>query len=255
MDSKDSKKLNLQESILESIKKGETKMRPRWHFVLKAILLVVSCVIVATFMLYTASLVVFVMQQNGGLYAPMFGLRGVRAFLVSLPWLLILLAVIFIGILEILVRHYSFAYKRPLLYSISAIIIFIAMGSFAVARSPLHQNLYERAQSNRLPFAEHMYKRVDERKSKHIHPGMIVEVQPSSFIMQNRNAQNILVEITSRTKIVPKGTIKENQKVMVIGEKDGDVIRALGVRKAERLILPMGPGHKKGNPLPPQLAQ
>ena len=100
-------KKSVSEQIVETIRSGGVKMRPKWHFALKTILALTGAVILLLTLIYIASFAIFMLRQTGVLFAPTFGFRGGYVFLRSLPWLLISLLVVFIVVLEILVRHYS----------------------------------------------------------------------------------------------------------------------------------------------------
>jgi len=65
-------------------------MRPRWHFVLRAVLWLAGAVIAVLAALYFASLFLFINRETGIWLTPIFGWRGVRVFLASAPWLIIL---------------------------------------------------------------------------------------------------------------------------------------------------------------------
>ena len=82
--------------ILNSIKAGGVKMRPRWYFILQAALAMIGGMILLFLIIYLISFIVFVERQTGAGFIPAFGLRGWTRFLVSLPWLLIMLTFVFI---------------------------------------------------------------------------------------------------------------------------------------------------------------
>src|SRR4030042_4792350 len=134
-------KNSLQNSILEKIKSGQAKIRPKWHFVLKTLLLAAGVLFGTLALLYLASFVLFVLRQTGSWFLPSFGWRGIMVFLISMPWLLVILGVVFIILLELLVRHYSFAYRNPLLYSLLGIIVFVIIASVFVAKTSFHEGL------------------------------------------------------------------------------------------------------------------
>src|SRR3989344_3614541 len=114
---------SIKEEVIARIKRGETIMRPRWHFVLRAMLYALGVLIAALALVYLASFIMFVLRETGLLFVPSFGFRGVGVFLFSLPWFLILLSLVFVFVLEVLVRRYAFAYRKPLLYSVFGIVI------------------------------------------------------------------------------------------------------------------------------------
>ncbi len=144
--------------MVAAIKSGQIKMRPRWHFAVRAALLASGIVLFSLALLYLASFIVFILHQTGLWRAPGFGLRGLRVFLFSLPWLLLAVALIFLVILEFLVRRYAFAYGRPLFYSVIAIVLLVLAGALAVAQTSFHRGLFRQAEENRLPWVGPLYR-------------------------------------------------------------------------------------------------
>jgi hypothetical protein len=123
--------------VLAAIESGKVHMRPRWHFVLKAALAIAGMIFLTGALVYLISFIIFVMRESGAWYLTPFGLRGLKVFLMAAPWILIIIAAVVFVILEVLVRRYSFAYQRPLLYSIIAVMALITLSSFAVARNSI----------------------------------------------------------------------------------------------------------------------
>ena len=119
----------LQETLLAKIKEGQMVMRPRWHFVLKAVLGILGMIILAMAALYLISFILFALREAGLLFIPGFGFHGVGVFLFSLPWILILVSLIFIFLLELLVKRYAFGYRKPLLYSLFGVLGLVVLGS------------------------------------------------------------------------------------------------------------------------------
>jgi len=115
---------SISDKIFNKIKKEQIKMRPKIYFILKAVLIALTTLLVAFFVLFLVSFIFFNLRASGAWFLPRFGLPVIGIFFKSLPWLLILITIILIGVLEILVKRFSFAYRRPILYSILFIIIF-----------------------------------------------------------------------------------------------------------------------------------
>jgi hypothetical protein len=151
-------KKSIKDQVMEAIKRGQVKMRPRWHFVLRASLFFTGLTIVSMALVYLASFIIFFFQRTGAISVPVFGFRGIISFLFSLPWLLILFGIIFVVLLELLIRRYSFAYRRPLLYSLLGIIVFASLVGFVVSKTSLHRGFFARAQERKLPIAGPLYR-------------------------------------------------------------------------------------------------
>ncbi len=193
MDDNESNK-SVKEEVLAAIKSGQIKMRPKWHFLLKAALAGVGGLIIILALLYLGSFIVFVMRQTGVWDVPGFGLNGWFVFLVSLPWVLVLLLIIFILLLEILVRRYSFAYRSPLFFSALFIVFIVLIGGYVVGRTPLHGRLLEYAERNMLPVAGPLYTQFGHQRFNNIHRGVIVGAKPpDSFLIKTRRNEILTI--------------------------------------------------------------
>ncbi|QQS60700.1 hypothetical protein IPN41_01870 [Candidatus Falkowbacteria bacterium] len=219
----------LAENILETIQKDDVRMRPKWHFILNISLLVVGTILAALSLLYLVSFIVFTLRQNGSWFMPSFGVQGWGALFISLPWLLIFLALLFVIIVGFLVKKYSFAYGRPLLYSALGIIIFASVGGFLIALTPLHSGLLLQAEEKNLPVAGGMYNRFCNKHPNNITMGKVIEKIPSGFSLRNQEFEILMVEVSPRT-IFPRQGIRVEEVVVVLGDRQGNIIKAYGVQ-------------------------
>ncbi len=241
---------NIGGQVLEAIKHGKIKMRPRWHFVLKGVLLILGIILAFLFLLYLVSFMLFTMQQGGGWFAPVFGMRGWLLFLRSLPLLLMLVAGIFIVVLEMLVRKYSFAYRKPLLYSISAVLLLVLLGSAFVA--PMHRGLFQSAQENKLPMMGVFYKNFGPpQRSKEVHRGEVIgKSLDGGLQMQDVFGGTSTVVVYPETRLPYGADFEMGDTIVVFGKKDGTgAIRAFGIREIGDFDLDSG-FHRPGKMLP-----
>lgn len=227
-------KKTIQDHILEAAKSGRVRMRPKWHFVLKAALGLVGGVMLVLVLVYLSSFIIFVLRRTGVLFAPGFGSRGWYDFFASLPWVLILLAVVFIVILELLVRHYSFAYRRPLLYSVLGIVLVVFAGGIMLEHTPLHGRLFRYARENRLPPPMgHFYRGFGMQRFNDVHRGTVVSSTDRGFIMEDVRGETSTVVISPRTRLPLGADFAVGDTVVVFGEQDGTAIRAFGIREVD----------------------
>jgi len=229
----DSQKSLITGKVLEKIKSGKIKMRPKIYFILKAILVGLSVAVIAIFILYLISFIVFTLRMSGIWFAPGFGFYGVKIFLFSLPWILISIAIILIIVLEILVKHFSFAYRRPILYSILGIITLVLLGSFALSQIKIHPYLFQKSQERHLPVAGKFYRDFGAGKFRNAHRGIVSEITDNGFFIETRHNETLNIIITPETRFPFGKDIKENDSVMILGERDNCTVRAFGVRKVD----------------------
>ena len=234
---------SLRENIVSAIKNGRVKMRPRWYFVLKAVLAVLGAATLVLAILYLVSFIIFILHQTGIWFVPIFGFRGIRVFLFSLPWALLALAFVFAAVLEVLVRRYSFAYRRPLLYSIAGIILLVIFGGSIVSMTSFHRGLFMRAEENRLPLGGHLYRQFAMKNFRNVHRGVITKVTDDGFIVSNRRLEVLNIIVTPDTRLPMGFGFAEGDAVVVFGEREEDFVKALGIRKVDEEFRsnPRGP--------------
>lgn len=231
---------SIRDLIEQKIQEGRVAMRPRWHFVLRAALAVLGVVLVLLVGLYLVSFVVFVARTTDIGFLPEFGMRGVGYFLYSLPWLVIGIAFVFVLVLEVLVRRYAFAYRRPLLYTVVAGLVFVALGGAALAYyTPIH------GPSHRLPIAQPVYQHYESLPVHEVKRGRVVEMhngepeiriappmaRPAIHPGEEREGKRIRVRTNKGTKKAQGRELRVGDDIMIFGEEDGDDIRAFGIRR------------------------
>lgn len=221
---------DLKTTILDKIHTGEVAMRPRWHFVLKGALLFLGVLILALWLVYLESFIVFTLSSSGVILIPAFGLNELLVFLFALPWLLIAATVVFVVVLEILVQQYSFGYRKPLVYTVLGILGVTAIGTVILVQTPVHDLAMQRARENRLPLIGPMYTGYGINPRENIHVGEVLEITNNGFRMNERARGVLVVVFDARTKTPPPGKeIKVGDYVMVLGTLRGDIVTAKGV--------------------------
>lgn len=210
-------------------------MRPKWHFILKAALALAGIAILILALLYLASFFLFVLRQTGLLFMPEFGWRGFGVFFVSLPWLIILAVIIFISLLEILVRKYSFAYSKPLVYSLIIIVAFVFIGGLVVSRTGLHQSIFCYAKRQKLPF-DSLYNGYGPQHFKEIHTGIISEITDSGFSLSSNRGETVRVVLSPETRLPAGAGFQAGDLMVVFGDRDDGLVKAFGARRAEEVL-------------------
>lgn len=233
-----SDKNSIKERILGEIKEGQIKMRPRWRFALEAFLILAGGVIILLALLYLASFVIFVLRETGVLFVPVFGLDGWQAFFFSLPWILIFFILVFAGVLELLIRRYSFIYRRPLVYSALGIIFIVAAGGIFVANTSLHEGLSGCADKNSLPLMGPVYHEYANQRLLNIHRGRIMNLVRNNaiinnMIIQNRQSERYLIIVTPKTRLPLGADFSEGDTVIIFGGSIDNTITALGIQEVE----------------------
>lgn len=234
---------SIKDQILESIETGKVAMKPRWHFVMRAALLIVGTVLASLALLYVVSFAVFMLRESGALFAPTFGLRGLEEFLLSLPVLFVILALVFIVVLEVLVRRYEFAHRKPLVYSVLGITLLVVIGGIVIDRVHIHEGLFRHAQEGSLPFGGPLYRKFGEPSHRNVIVGTITETTDSGFSMYSHHREVFMVVVTNNTDL-PTKELVEQDFVAVFGPRQQNIIQAVGIKKLEPgtvFMMPPGP--------------
>ena len=233
MNNNNLQKSSIADKIIHQIKDDKIKMRPKIYFILKSAAIAFGIFFVALFILYLISFIVFALRASGVWYLPCFGLRGIKTLFIMLPWLLILISVILIIILEILVKHFAFAYRKPVLYSILFVVIFALLGSFAVDRMGLQSGLFKRAEQGNLPIAGEFYSGLGKARNKDMRRGIVSEITDNGFLIKTRNNDILEIIITSETNFPFNEEIQENDTIIVFGKQNNGSVQAIGIRKVD----------------------
>jgi hypothetical protein len=244
-------KETIKAAVIGQIAKGKAHMRPRWHFVLKAALAILGMVFLFFAALYLVSFIFFTLRATGSIFAPAFGFRGVVLLMSSLPWLLIGIALLFIVILEVLVRHYAFAYRKPLLYSLVGILVVVAIGTVIVSRSGIHEQIFEIAKADHLPFGGGFYRAYGLQEPRDVHVGKIVSVidqdengLPLQLQIMSLQGRTATVTLPSDVDIPFDESFHIGDRILIMGEFEQGEISAIGIRPIEYAT--------SGMPLPPR---
>ncbi|MBP8994370.1 MAG: hypothetical protein KBG30_11270 [Bacteroidales bacterium] len=239
------------ENALDKIKKGEVKMRPRIYFIFRILLWVLGIILIFIAGVYLVDLIFIVLHKSGLWFTLGFGPKGIMIFLGNFPWVLLLITLIFVALLETLIRRFSITYKRPLIYSVLAILILISLVGFFIQKSSFNEHILKRAEEGRLPITHHFYNRYGMQKPENVFLGTVVEISnDKNFIIKKEDGTLIKVEILPNTHFPPRFEIKVGDYVIIMGEIKDGVIRADDIRNA-----PYPDNSNEGNfgPLPPIL--
>ena len=207
-------------------------MKPRWHFVLKSLSLLFGVAVALLLAVYIISFILFFLRQSGVGFMPLYGFRGVSLFVMNSPWLLIALAGALIGVLQVLVKKHSFSFKRPLLYSLTGIVLLVLFSSYVLERTQFHPRLQGLAAERSVPLFGSLYQGIDERL-ENITVGTIIEVTENGFILNSEANERLKIFVSAQTKQRANGTYLVSRTVLVFGNRTGtSSVDAFGIRPA-----------------------
>jgi hypothetical protein len=223
-------KPSIKDNVLKVIESGRIKMRPKWQFVTQTVLLIVGTVLIALTTLYLGSFIVFVLRQNGAWFTPGFGFRGFGIFFSSLPLVLLALSLVFMILLEILVRRYSFAYSRPFLYSALGVILLVTIGGVVIGYTSLHQRLFDESENGHIPFGRPFYRQFTEPRGD-VTVGTITEITNNGCKISGPRDEIFSVIVNDQTQLPPDNNLNVGDNIVILGPREGSTISALGIQK------------------------
>jgi hypothetical protein len=219
----------LKENILAKIKSGEVDMKPKWYFVGKTLLNLTGIAVLLMLAVYFLSFILFILRETGVMFVPGMGMHGFVYFVTASPWLLILLVGVFLGVLYVLVTKFSFSYRRPLVYSLIGIVLFVIAVSSLLHQMGMHPRLQNFVERHEVPGMMPMYRQSSDRREE-ITFGQIQRVEETYFLLLSPDADEFQVQLREDTRIAPDLELVPGASVVVFGDREGMVITAFGIK-------------------------
>lgn len=114
---------NIAKKIEEAIKNKKIKMKPRWYFILKSVLVLSLFLILLLITFYLSDFVFLIFHE----YNKYIDKIVVLEFLKVVPLILVLLIIVFLFSLYKLIHDYSFVYRKNILYVILCLLLAIVV--------------------------------------------------------------------------------------------------------------------------------
>ena len=231
----------IQHEVLERIRSGKLRMKPRLFFILKTILVISITALILVISVWLASFISFGLRLSGNESLLGFGTRGSLIFLTVFPWGLAIIDVLLVLLLMALLRRFAFGYRRSLLYLLALLIIgAVAVGLLFDRGTRFHDDRFEEAEAGELfgPL-EALYESAHSRAPEEhgIYRGFVVAITQDSFVLTHDDHDRDEDDGTWTVR-PPAGFALESLRigalVYVAGEREGGEIEAYGVRVLER---------------------
>lgn len=237
----------LRNKIMTQIKAERIAMRPRVYFTLQLAAVAFVSLLVLMVTIFLFNFILFSIRINSHEAFLSFGPRGIVAFLIFFPWPFLIFDVLLIAALEWLLRTFKFGYRMPMLYLLAAILSITFLSGFALDRGTrLNDRLMIRADGPGLPPPIGIFYRSSQRAP---HDGacrcVITGIDGNILTVST-----LAPEASSTLTIIlpendPRATTTElsvGDTVFIAGDREGDTIRAFGLRKIDpnaklRLII------------------
>lgn len=215
---------NIEKDILQKIKSGEIKMKPKIFFVIKAGFFALLFLVLLFFAIYLVSFIVFMMRASGLWFLPVFGLEGFKILFGSFPWILIILVFGLIIFSEFFAEHFAFVYKKPMVYSLLAVILIVIILGITTAFTPMHAGIFRKVSENNLPVIRPFYDQISNIRPENMHNGIISEIDEVDFNIQSLRGENFKVIPCKQNKgRIPK-ILSKGERVIIMGPIKDNII-------------------------------
>ena len=134
-----SKSKSIKNQVLEKIKKGEIKMKPRWYFVIGSIALFLGTVFSTISTIFIFNLIFFLLRRH---YGPMYQYR-LNLILTNFPWWMILVGMLGIIFGIKLLKEYEFSYKKNFFLIVVFYLLVIFLSAYLIDLFNLNRFWYQ----------------------------------------------------------------------------------------------------------------
>lgn len=227
---------HLKETILHKVTHDSISMIPRWKFVMYSLLFIFASLFVAGVVIFCLSLFLFVLSSHGMLHLSFFDFVAMLMTIKVLPALLLIFTLILVGVLHMIARRYTVAFRWPLL-SVFLLISMVAVAlSYFVSETPLHTHVRNFARGHHVGMMEHMYDRPHDilPGRPDVIRGEVLSVASSSFRIRAFDGKEFLVNASRTEEYSPSllSQLQAGDDVTVFGSftQDGDTFDMLLLR-------------------------
>ncbi len=222
----------------DDIRAGKIRMRPKVYFSATYGLKIIGILLTLFACISLGSFTLFSLRANGTILLPSLGWRGLQIFLHHVPWLLLLLIGLFVVALEWASQRFAFVYRKPLLYSSIIILSIVGLGSVFVEQSSIHRRLFHNMSTRHVPFISPFYKGYGEIHPTDFHLVYLLDAQGSQWQAKNRYEERVTIFIGRDTQFPFGHEIRIGDRLLVIGDKNDNIIQARIIRRLQPNALP-----------------
>jgi len=233
------KNQNIKKNILEQIQRGEISMKPKIFFVLKSFAVAFGLIIGTLIALFLFSFIIFTLKGSGALYLPDFGGRGLFLLLLAIPWLLIVATLALVALLETLARKFAFVYRKPVVYSVLGILLIVVFAGSAIASTPIHKKVYDRAHEKSLPLGGgEFYKHYGKMEFRGGFAGSIEAIDSDGLGVLTAEGKSVIVSTSTKTKYPRDKKLSVGDNIIVVGEVVNGKFEAFGIKQLRSERVP-----------------
>ncbi len=144
--------LEIKNLIMNKVKSGELKMKPKWYFIAGSIISFIGLIGSLFGLIFLTNLTMFLIHKKGP------GIGRINSMLESFPLWIPILAILFIVTGYILLRRYEFSYKNNRYIIIVAVVSAILISSLLINILGLDEIWFKRGPMRNIDWNSNVYK-------------------------------------------------------------------------------------------------
>lgn len=192
------KQTNLSRQVMQKIKLGKVKIRPKIYFSFEKFLLVSLLVMSIIISVLFINFIIYILSHNGAAEFLEFGYDGLAAFFENTPYGFVVWTLIFLGIAFWVYKKFDISYRRPV-YSFTIVLLVISLGGgVGLATSGVNENLQDSLSQSNVPIINQAYSLAKVKNLKS-NKGLIIKVEKiedNTIIARASSGKMIVIKIT-----------------------------------------------------------
>ena len=234
---------NIHNLILKKIESGAIQQKPKWHFVLMTLGVVFGVIALFLVLLYLVSFVAFFLREHLLFEALSFGPRTVFEIIYTLPFLLIILVTTVFLILHVLVRHFAFAYMKPVAATLGLGLLLTLFLFALVLIADKESKIARLGQTQKVPGIEAIHVQLKKRAPPLTLAGILLEVEGNVYKLRLKNGDEVTLMVSDRTR-KDRQAYKVGDELVLFLQKQESVFFVIAIRlydeTKETIMLPHG---------------
>jgi len=239
-------KSDLSQKVMAQIKNQQIKMHSRLYFILGSVLMgagLAGALITSMFFVAVVSFRLRVYSPTGYLW---FGRLGLKPFLLTFPWIPLLVGIAGIMGGIIILKKYEFSYKKSFIGIAIVIIALVLAFGYLLDHTAFNERFYQ------APIGRLLHERRQLSGDNWV-IGEIITVGEHEIVLIGPDDKEVKATWDKHTLLPSGGDFEVGQKVKLIGEWQDDVFVAQGVGqdKMQWRGMKRGDPQVKGRMAPP----
>lgn len=232
---------NIHNIIVNEIKNGTLSQKPKWHFIVMTCFIILGLISLALILFYLVSFIALFMREHLFFEAISFGPRTVFELMHTLPILLVVLVITVFLLLHVLVRHFAFAYMRPVILTFSVGITLTLLVFGFILYTDTNSRIARFGENGHIPGMKIVHNNFRDKVPHMAMAGIIISRDGSSYMIQS--ATNTSIVILSDRVRKDKSEYAVGDSVMMLIQKKKNNLEVVAIK-----IIP-----EKGKVLPPPM--